>query len=220
MLQSSTLQFLKSLSRNNNKEWFEKNRKTYETAKADFTSFVADLIEGIAAFDEPIGHLEPKNCIFRINRDVRFGKDKSPYKSNMGASFTVGGKKINAAGYYFHFEPGKSFIAGGFYMPMPPQLAQIRQEIDYNFDQWKKIVSHKNFKKHFPDGIEGVSTLSRPPKGYEENNPAIEYLKMKGFIVSRSLTDNDLTDKSLLKKSIQAFEAMKPMIYFLNEAVQ
>ncbi len=220
MLQKSTLDFLKHLKNNNNKEWFDKNQNDYENAKGDFSTFINNLIKGAALFDASLDSLDGKNCIFRINRDIRFGKDKSPYKINMGASITAGGKKISAAGYYFHCEPGNSFLAGGFYMPMPPQLAQIRQEIDYNFGNWKKIISDKKFKKYFPEGIEGAETLSRPPKGYDDNNPAIEYLKMKGFIVSHTLSDVELTDKTLLKKTLQYFEVMKPFIEFLNGATQ
>jgi uncharacterized protein (TIGR02453 family) len=220
MLQLSTFKFLKDLKKNNNKPWFDENRKQYELAKADFYLTVDKIIEGIAKFDEPIGALKAKDCAFRINRDVRFSKDKSPYKTNMGASITQGGKKINGAGYYFHCEPGQSFAAGGFYMPETPQLAKIRQEIDYNFDEWKKIVENKTFKKYFTNGIEGIETLSRPPKGYDENNPAIEYLKMKGFIISRPFTDAELQDKNTLKEITRTFEAMKPIIDFLNKAVE
>ncbi|MEI9935324.1 MAG: DUF2461 domain-containing protein [Ferruginibacter sp.] len=124
MLQSSTFNFLEDLKENNNKSWFDKNRKIYELAKADFYTTVDTLINGIADFDESIRNLKAKDCLFRINRDIRFSKDKSPYKTNMGAYFNKGGKKINTAGYYFHFEPGGSFIAGGFHMPMPPELAR------------------------------------------------------------------------------------------------
>jgi uncharacterized protein (TIGR02453 family) len=138
----------------------------------------------------------------------------------MGASIAKGGKKINAAGYYFHCEPGQSFAAGGFYMPDAPQLAKIRQEIDYGFDEWKKIVENKTFKKYFVTGVEGIETLSRPPKGYDANNPAIEYLKMKGFIVSRPFTDAELQNKNCIKEMIKTFEAIKPMIDFLNKAVE
>jgi uncharacterized protein (TIGR02453 family) len=220
MLQSSTLKFLKELKKNNNKPWFDENRKQYELAKADFYLVVDKLIEGIAKFDEPIGALKAKDCAFRINRDVRFSKDKSPYKTNMGASITQGGKKINGAGYYFHCEPGQSFAAGGFYMPEAPQLAKIRQEIDYSFDEWKNIVENKTFKKYFTEGVEGIETLSRPPKGYDENNPAIKFLKMKGFIISRSFTDTEIQDKNSIKEITKTFEAMKPIIDFLNKAVE
>ncbi len=220
MLQATTIKFLKDLQKNNNKPWFDKHRATYEAAKADLQSMVGKLIPAIAVFDEPIGSLQVKNCTFRINRDVRFSKDKSPYKSNMAAYFSRGGKKASVAGYYFHCEPGKSYAAGGFYSPMPPELAKIRQEIDYGFEEWKKIISDKNFKKYFAKGVEGIESLQRPPKGYDENNPAIHYLKMKHFIVSKPLSDAELQSKTLVKDVAKVFETMKPMIDFLNRAVE
>jgi uncharacterized protein (TIGR02453 family) len=218
MLASTTLKFLKDLEKNNNKPWFELNRKSYETAKTNLQDMVAELIPAIAKFDEPIGNLAVKDCTFRINRDVRFSKNKSPYKTNMAAYFSRGGKKASVAGYYFHCEPGKSYAAGGFYSPMPPELAKIRQEIDYSFDDWKKIIQDKIFKKYFPGGIDGIELLVRPPKGYDENNPAIEYLKMKHFIVTKPLPDSALQSKTLVKELTKIFETMKPMIDFLNRA--
>ena len=218
MLQPATFKFLQALKKNNNKAWFDVNRSLYENAKADFAAAVDQLIAGIARFDEPIATLKAKDCMFRINRDVRFSKDKSPYKTNFGASFTPGGKKMNLAGYYFQCEPSRNFAAGGYYMPMAPDLAKIRQEIDYNFDEWKKIINNKTFKKYFPKGIEGIESLVRPPKGYDENNPAIEFLKMKGFIVSTAFSDNDLLQKNAVKEIVKTFEAMKPLIDFLNRA--
>ena len=220
MLQPSTIKFLKELKKNNNKPWFDTNRKKYEDAKADYAAFVEQLIQNISKFDEAIPEMKAKDCVFRINRDVRFSKDKSPYKSNMGASFSKGGKKINTAGYYFHCEPGQCFAGGGFYMPEAPQLAKIRQEIDYNFDEWKKIITNKSFVKKFPEGVNGIGILVRPPKGYDENNPAINFLKMKGFIVSRPVADDELTNKNLVKEVVKTFEAMKPLIDFLNRAVE
>lgn len=220
MLQPSSIKFLKDLARNNDKSWFEANRKIYENTKADYTALVQQIINATAKFDELIGALTPKQCMFRINRDVRFSKDKRPYKTNMGASFSAGGKKADGSGYYFHCEPGQSFAAGGYYMPMPPELAKIRQEIDYNFEEWKSIVEHKNFIKHFPKGVEGSGSLVRPPKGYDESNPAIEYLKLKGFIVSTPVPDEILTDKKLVPYITTAFQAMKPMLDFLNKAVE
>ena len=138
----------------------------------------------------------------------------------MGASLTKGGKKVNTAGYYFHFEPGQCFAGGGFYMPGPAELAKIRQEIDYSFDEWGKIVSSKTFIKSFPSGVEGIDKLVRPPKGYDENNPAVEYLKMKGFIVSRPVTDYEAVNKNLVKEVAKIFDVMKPMIDFLNRAIE
>lgn len=219
MLQSSTIKFLKDLKKNNNKPWFDTNRKSYENARTDFASLVESIIAATSKFDASVADLKAKECMFRINRDVRFSKDKSPYKSNMGASINAGGKKISIPGYYFHFEPGQSFAAGGLYMPMPPELAKVRQEIDYNFDEWKKIISNKTFVKYF-NKVDGVDVLSRPPKGYTDDNPAIEFLKMKSFLVSRPLSDKDLLDKSLVKEVAKTFEAMKPMIDFLNHSLQ
>lgn len=218
MLQAAIFKFLKDLKKNNNKPWFDENRKRYEGVKADFYQFADNLIKNVAAFDNTVSHLKAKDCAFRINRDIRFSKDKSPYKTNMGAFISKGGKKINTAGYYIHIEPGQCFIAGGFYMPDAQQLAKIRQEIDYSFDSWKKILAEKSFKKYFINGVEGIEILKRPPKGYDENNPAIEYIKMKSFIVSCKLSDAFLQDKNAVKEIVKTFAAIKPMINFLNTA--
>lgn len=220
MLQASTLTFLSQLHKNNNKPWFEANRKKYENAKADFLQLVEKSIHVIGEFDNTITPLEPKKCIFRINRDVRFSKDKSPYKNNMGASLNKGGKKIQNAGYYLHVEPNNSFIAGGIYMPMPPELNKVRQEIDYNYKEWKAIVEGKMFKKTFANGVEGIASLQRPPKGYYETNPAIHYLKMKSYIVSVALKNEELTDKKLIKKIETICKQIKPMLNFLNDAIE
>jgi uncharacterized protein (TIGR02453 family) len=220
MLQAATIKFLQQLKKNNNRPWFEENRKAYESAKTDYTTLVGQLIVSVAKFDTPIAELKAKDCMFRINRDVRFSKDKSPYKTNMGASFSGGGKKADEAGYYFHFEPAASFAGGGIYMPQAPTLAKIRQEIDYSFDEFKKITENKTFKKYFPNGLEVIDTLSRPPKGYDENNPAIHYLKMKSFFVSTPFTDAALQEKNMQKEIAKAFEAMKPLIDFFNKAVE
>ena len=219
MLQSSTLKFLKGLKKNNNKPWFEKNKNSYLAAKDDIEQLTGQLLNRLGKTDKSIADLKAKDCQFRIYRDVRFSKDKTPYKTNMGAWMNKGGKKINSAGYYFHCEPGHSFIAGGFYLPMPPELNKIRQEIDYNFDEWKKIINNKNFKKYFVKGVEGIESLSRPPKGYDDTNPAIEFLKMKSFIVTHQLTDTDIQSKTLVKEVLKTYEAMKPFIDFLNHAV-
>ncbi len=220
MLQASSIKFLKDLELNNNKPWFEENRKKYEATKGDMEALVGNLIPAIAAFDAPIGALQVKQCTFRINRDVRFSKNKSPYKNNMGADFSAGGKKAAEPGYYFQFQPGKSFAGGGFYMPAPPELAKVRQEIDYNFEEWKAILENKTFKKYFPAGLEGMDSLIRPPKGYDESNAAITYLKMKGFFVAKTISDEAIQSKTLVKDIAKTFETMKPLIDFLNRAIQ
>jgi uncharacterized protein (TIGR02453 family) len=220
MIQADTLKFLKALNKNNNKQWFDVHRDQYETAKSDFSLFVEQMIKAIAAFDPPIGNLVAKNCMFRINRDVRFSKDKRPYKNNFAGYFNAGGKKSNGAGYYFHLESGNSFLAGGLWMPQPADLAKIRQEIDYCFTDWKKLTGSAGFKKQFPEGLDKLDTLVRPPKGYDELHPAIEFLKLKSFIVRKSVDDTEILQKGLVSSAANAFKTMKPMIDFLNNAVE
>jgi uncharacterized protein (TIGR02453 family) len=221
MLKATTLKFLKDLKKNNNKAWFDKNRKVYEEAKADFAAFVQQLIDLHGKKDPSIRNLAAKDCMFRINRDVRFSKDKSPYKTNFGASINKGGKKaMNSAGYYFHLEPGACFAGGGLYVPMPEELKKVRQEIDYNYADFKKLLASKKFKTIYGDLDKSAEyILSRVPKGYEADNPAAEYLRLKSYIAMVPLTDASLTSKDLAKKTVAAFEALQPVIAFINEAI-
>ena len=218
MINSETLKFLKTLEKNNNKEWFDHNRKTYEQAKANYLDFVGEVLGRMKKIDTSLADLEPKQCVFRINRDVRFSKNKSPYKTNMGASFSKGGKKVQFAGYYFHLEPGASFIGGGFWMPMAPELNKIRQEIDYGLEEFNTILNKKKFKTSF-GSLSESEKLTRPPKGYEAENPAIELLKLKSFIVMKEVKDAELTGKELANKIVDHFETMMPLVDFLNKAI-
>jgi len=220
MLQTSTLKFLKDLSKNNNKSWFDSHRTQYEDAKNDFAGFVQSIIDVHSKKDPSIAHLKAKDCTFRINRDVRFSKDKSPYKNNMGAYLNKGGKKSIFGGYYFHCQPGQSFVGGGLWMPMPTELNKVRQEIDYNLEAFKKIVTSKSFRAVY-DGLskDPEYTLTRLPKGYEPDNPAAEYLKLKSFVTMISLKDAELTSKELSKKVLTAFAALQPMLKFINQSI-
>ncbi|MBX9734812.1 MAG: DUF2461 domain-containing protein [Chitinophagaceae bacterium] len=222
MIQLSTLKFLKELKKNNNKPWFDANRKQYELAKTDFTEFVTKLLAAIAKNDPSIATQTAKDCTFRINRDVRFSKNKDPYKTNMGAGISKGGKKMNVAGYYFHCEPGgNSFIGGGLYMAEADQLKKIRQEIDYNWPEFQKMVESKKFKSVFGSlSREEGLFLTREPKGYEKDNPAIEYIKLKSFTAVTPLTDADLTNKDLVKKTAAVFATLQPLIAFLNRGLE
>lgn len=220
MLKISTLKFLKDLKKNNNKTWFDKHRSVYLDAKEDAERFVAELIAGLGKSDPDIKSLEAKNCTYRIYRDVRFSGDKTPYKVHMGAFLNKGGKSAPTAGYYFHAEPGRSMIGGGLWMPMAPELNKVRQEIDYNYAEWSKIIADKKFTKHFSDGLDRDALLSRPPKGYNAENPAIEFLKLKSFVVTRSLTDKEMTSKTLLKEVLNTFTSMKNFVGFLNRATE
>ena len=221
MLQASTIKFLQALKKNNSKEWFDTNRKQYELAKADFAALIDAIIHSFGKKDPSIAGLLAKECVFRINRDVRFSKNKEPYKTNMGASITAGGKKVMMAGYYFHLEPGgNSFVGGGLYMAEPDKLKKVRQEIDYNWVDFSKIIQHKKFREIYGDldKSEGMS-LIREPKGYEKDNPAIDYIKLKSWIGLKPISDQELTEKELVKTITTSFEALYPMIIFLNRAL-
>ncbi len=221
MLQAATIKFLKDLTKNNNKSWFEAHRAAFEAAKKDFEDFIASILQGYAEKDDEIATLKAKECTFRINRDVRFSKNKSPYKNNMGASINRGGKKSIFAGYYFHCQPGESFVGGGLWMPAPAEIKNIRQEIDYCFDEFKGIVHSKKFKSVYGDLDNSAEfTLVNIPKGYEKDNPAEAYLKLKSWIAIRPVTDEELSSKALYKKVIESFETLKPLVKFVNRAIE
>jgi uncharacterized protein (TIGR02453 family) len=221
MLQSSTLKFLKDLSKNNNKPWFDAHRNQYEDAKNDFASFIQTIIDKHGKKDPTIADLKPKETTFRINRDVRFSKDKSPYKNYMGSYLSRGGKKSVFGGYYFQCQPGRCFVGGGLWMPIPAELNKVRQEIDYNYDEFKKIIGSKKFKSVYGDLSKDTEyTLTRVPKGYEANNPAAEYLKMKSFVSIAFLKESELTSKDLTKKVLTAFEALQPVLNFINRSLE
>ena len=218
MIEKSTLQFLTDLKKNNTKEWFDTNRKRYEAAKENVQNITGELIKAIGIHDEDIALLLTKDCTFRINRDVRFSKNKAPYKTNISAIFSKGGKKADTAGFYVHVEPGGAFVAAGYWNPEPKKLASVRQEIDYNFADWKKILAAKKFKQTFTEGLSKEDILQRPPKGYDAENPAIEFIKLKSFIVTRKMTDAEMQDKNFIKNIVSICIAVKPMLDFLNTA--
>lgn len=214
MIKPATLDFLKKLSKNNNKPWFDAHRDKYDEARLDFNAFVEQLLKGLCELDGAFANQQAKDCVYRIFRDVRFSNDKTPYKSHFGAFFARGGRKWDGAGYYIHLEPGKIFAGGGLWMPQAPLLKQVRQEIDYDYDTFKGIIENKAFKKYFPK-ITGEA-LQKAPMGYMPDNPAIELLKQKSFIVSYGLKDEALTMKGAVKDVLNVFSTMKPFVDFLN----
>lgn len=217
MLEPQTLKFLNRLKKNNNKPWFDAHRVQYEAARIDFSNFIQLVMNAVQKTDTTITGLSSKDCLFRINRDIRFSKDKTPYKTNFGASIKRGGRKSVYAGYYFHCSPGGSFVGGGLWMPEAVDLKKMRQEIDYNWDEFQSILKEKNFKKIYGDLYKGGDvSLSTIPKGYEKENPAIDYLKLKSFIAETRIEDEELTKASLHKKTVAAFEALQPLLNFIN----
>ncbi len=215
----TTLKFLKQLAKNNRKEWFDENRKTYEVAKGEFEEIIKSVIDKVVVNDKLIAGLEAKKCMFRINKDVRFSKDKSPYKLNMGASINPGGKKSMIPGYYIHVEPGKSFLAGGSYQPMPEMLAAIRQEIDYNSKDFRKILAAKDFKTYFKE-LSQEDKLKTAPKGYEKTHPEIDLLQHKHFIMVHNLKDEDVLNKNFPAYAAKVFKAMLPLNAFLRNCME
>ena len=219
MISEATLQFLKALEKNNNRDWFLANKNKYDLAKSNYLNFVEEVLNGILKFDTSLAELNPKQCVFRINRDVRFSKNKAPYKTNFGASFSKGAKKIDTAGYYFHFEPGACFIGGGLWMPQSPDLQKLRQEIDYCYKEFNGILQHKEFKKTF-QGLSTDAKLARPPKGYDIDNPAIELLKLKSFTAIMPISDKEVLDPAVVKKTLSIFKTIAPLVHFLNRAIE
>ncbi len=221
MLQPNTIRFLQNLQKNNNKPWFESHREDYEAAKNDFEDFINSVIVRYAPQDDDLAGLVAKQCMFRINRDVRFSKNKSPYKSNMGASLSRGGKKSPFAGYYIHIEPGKSFVGGGIWMPEPADVKKIRQEIDYCFKEFSDIITSKKFVGVYKDLDRSAEySLVNTPKEYEKDNPAAADLKLKSWIAIRPVTDEELASKDLLKKVTLSFGALQPLLRFINRSIE
>jgi uncharacterized protein (TIGR02453 family) len=220
MLSKDTLVFLEDLKANNNRDWFLANKNRYEQYKKSYHELIAEFLEVMKPKDPSLGRLEVKNCTFRINRDIRFSKDKSPYKTHMGMWFNTNTSGVNAPGYYVHIEKGASFVAGGFWMPETHELKKIRKEIAFFYDDLTEILNNKNFKKHFNGfNVTEGNSLKTSPKDFEKDHPAIEYLKLKSFTVVKKISDKELFDKDFVKNAAEALIAIKPLTEFLNRAL-
>jgi uncharacterized protein (TIGR02453 family) len=215
-IKKSTLDFLTAIKCNNNRDWFIANRPAYLAAKDNFESFVQNIINEIIMFEPIMKGLEAKSCVFRINRDIRFSNDKSPYKSHFGAFIVQGGKKNGDkfAGYYFHIEPGKSIMAGGAYTPPAPWLSAIREKISDSPNEFIKITKAKDFIKYF-GSVDGEK-LKTAPKGYPKDHPQIELLKLKSYLVVNEATDKLVLSTDFQNHVINVFKTMKPLNDYLN----
>ena len=221
MLVPQSLTFIRQLKKNYNKPWFDAHRKQYVAARIDFSNFIQLVIDAVQKKDPSITGLTSKDCMFRINRDIRFSKDKSPYKTNFGAIIKPGGRNSIFAGYYFHCAPGSSFAGGGLWMPEANELKKLRQEVDYNADEFERLMKDRNFKKIYGDLYQGDDVrLSTVPKGYEKDHPLIRYLRLKSFIAETSISDDELTSSSLHRKTVAAYAALQPVLHFINRALR
>ena len=220
MLAKDSLQFLDDLKANNNRDWFLDNKKRYEVFKKDYQQLVADFLDAMKPLDPSLEMLEVKNCTFRINRDIRFSKDKSPYKDHIGVWLSSGSKGLNRSGYYVHIARNASFIAGGFYCPEAEDLKKVRKEIAYFHEDLEEILNNKNFKKEFTDFDRNEKNLLKnPPRGYEKDHPAIEFLKLKSFETSQKFDVEEVTKEDFVAKMSKKLILLKPLNDFINRAV-
>lgn len=221
MLTKESLQFLDDLRANNNREWFQNNKKRYEIFKKDYHQLVSDFLDAMKPMDPTLEMLEIKNCTFRINRDIRFSKDKSPYKSHLGVWLSSGTKGLNRAGYYVHIDRNGSFIAGGFYAPEADDLKKVRKEIAFFHEDLEAILNEENFKREFGDFSRNEkSMLKSPPRGYEKDHPAIELLKLKSFETVQKFDISEVTKKDFVSKMSQKLILLKPLNEFMNRALE
>ncbi len=210
-LDPAVFKFLKQLAKNNNRDWFAKNKKKYEEAHEHFKAFAAELNAQMTAYD----NIE-KMKLFRIYKDVRFSKDKTPYKNSFAGGFTRATAKLRG-GYYFHLQPGSSMVGGGFWQPEPKDLKRIRMEIAQDDKPLRKIINSASFKKHWGQ-IEG-NQVKTAPKGFAKDHPAIDLLRYKSYVVSKNFTDKEVTSPGFSKEVMKYFKATKPFFNYMSEVL-
>jgi len=218
MLAKETVDFLKKLEKNNDRDWFHANKDAFVRANDNVIAVTGDLIGRVSKFDPAIVGIDPKSCVFRIYRDVRFSKDKSPYKTNLGAFIAPGGKKAMLPGYYFHVQPKMFFSAAGKHMPDNTELLKIRNHIAANTKEFLKLVEGKKFHDRF-GGFHAGDKLTKAPKGFDAEHPAIEYLKLKSFTVGEEFNEKDALSKDYSKMLAESFKAAYPIVEFLRKAL-
>ncbi len=217
----NVIDFLNDLVANNNKEWFDKNRARYKEVQSSFNSFTESLIKGIASFDPAISNLGVKDCTYRIYRDIRFSKDKTPYKNHMGAFIAPKGKCGGFAGYYFHIEGngadyiGSHLLSSGVYRPLPVVIKSIREEIMLNGGEFVKAIdSAKGFS------IERIDMLKRVPAGFPSDSEYADLFRLKDYFLSREISEDFLTDKNLLENCVAEFKKTYEFNRILNKAIE
>lgn len=217
MLSKKTFKFLELVVQNNNREWFAEHKYLYEEARADLFPFIAKLIKELSTIDpQYASDTEPKKALMRIYRDVRFGKNKDPYKNNYGIAFDVKGYGPNTPSYYLHLQPGNCFFGVGFWQPESCVLKKIREEIDYSTSEFLEIVSAKDFNSIYK--LSEEDKLKKAPKGYDVNHPQIEFLKLKSLIAIYKIDDQEFLKPTIVNKLITAFATIQPFILFLRKA--
>ena len=217
MITQSTFQFLSELKQNNTREWYHANKDSYKEAFGNFEDLVAMLLHTIADFDESVLGTEPKDCLFRIYRDIRFSKDKTPYKTWFGASLKQGGRKQVGSGYYIHISPKQVYLAGGIWHPEKDTLGMIRDHIVAWPKKFENVVLDKTFLKAF--GSLGGDQLKTAPRGFPKDHPQIHWLRHKDHIVSVQINPKEILSEKFIKKAGKIYEKMLPLNQFITEAI-
>ncbi len=210
-IEKSTLQFLQDLSENNDRDWFHSQKNIYEEARNNVLAFTESLMQKLYP---DLANYDPKKSIFRIHRDIRFSKDKTPYKTHFGVVLHPAYRKTSKPALYLQVNKNGGLLAAGQWMPSKIELENLRQEIDYSEDEFGSIL--KKIDKDFT--LDESSKLKRPPKGYEKDNPNIEWIKLKNFVVSQNFDKNQITDTELQNKILKQKQKLKPFIEFLERA--
>lgn len=220
MITKESIAFLADLKENNNRDWFLENKSRYEIYKQNYYNFAQELLNKMIVLDDSLKNLEVKNVVFRINRDIRFSKNKTPYKTHMAVWFSAGAKKDNLAGYYLHIENGKSFVAGGLYWPEAEPLGKIRKEIAFFQSDLEKIIDDSEFKSLYKELERNeTNSLKTSPKNYDKDHPAIEFLRLKSFVASTLVSDKEVLSKDFAEKTAQQMIILKPLVDFLNRGL-
>lgn len=215
MLQKSTLEFLSSLAKNNNRDWFQANKSVFEKAQKNAADFADELLAKMNKHDN-IDTESGKKSLFRIYKDTRFSADKTPYKTHFGMRFSRATAQLRG-GYYFHLEPGNSFVGGGFFAPNPEDLKRIREDIVINYEEWNEILNEPHFVKTFGN-LRG-DEVKTAPKGFDKDHPAIDLLRKKQFILKHSFTDKEVLDPNFVTKLDETFQAFRPFFDYMSEVL-
>lgn len=215
---NKVIEFLEELAKNNNREWFQKNKKWYEESRDKFLFLTDVMINEIRKFDPEIPVVSPKDCMFRIFRDVRFSNDKQPYKTNFGSYISKGGRKGMYSGYYFHIETEESFVGGGLYMPPSEPLKAVRKHLAENAEEFLEIINQPSFKKIYP--VMYDDKLKTAPKGFPKDHEYIDLLRYKSFVFSKLLSRKDIQGEKYIQIMVEACRQLYPINHFLNNAVE
>lgn len=214
-IEPSNLEFLRQVKKNNNRDWFNANKTRYLKEYDNMVAFAGVLLDKMNEHDV-METASGKKSLHRIYRDTRFSKEKTPYKTNWSGGFKRLGKNRRGS-YYFHLEPGNSFVGGGFWGPEPADMKRIRDELAYDARPLRKILQSKNFIKYF--GALYGEQLKTVPKGYDANNPAIDLLRYKQFLLIRKFSDKEVLDENFVKQVNETFKAMRPFLDYMTQVL-